>query len=375
MEGSVGATTSSPDIAVDRWSDVLGGQVERRPGLFVRIGDWESRFLGDRIAQITVDRPIYVAGLARSGSTILLELLSKHPETTSHRYRDFPMVLTPVSWNWFVDRAGGQDDIARERAHRDRIAVTRESPEAFEEVIWMTFFPRLHEPATSAVFDDRTSNPRFEAFYRDHIRKLLFMRGGSRYLAKGNYNLTRLRYLRKLFPDARFIVPIRDPEWHVASLMKQHRLFSAAGAKDEKVRRHLRRSGHFEFGLDRKPVNLGNEAAVAEIAALWRDGKEAAGYAAHWAAIYGHVAEALDDPEIAGSIHVVRYEDLCDNPAATVAAVLDHCQLKDAGIAATAAATVAAPNYDAPDFTAAERAEIRRRTEAVAERFGYGQGR
>src|SRR5690606_23975462 len=109
-----------------------------------------------------------------------------------------------------------------------------------------------------------------------------------------NYNLTRLRYLRKLFPDARFIVPIRDPEWHVASLMKQHRLFSAAGAKDEKVRRHLRRSGHFEFGLDRKPVNLGNEAAVAEIAALWRDGKEAAGYAAHWAAIYGHVAEALD---------------------------------------------------------------------------------
>src|SRR5690606_3297213 len=100
--------------------------------------------LRERLDPLPADRPVYVSGLARSGSTILLELLARHPELVTHRYRDFPLVLTPHAWNWFVDRAGRADHVAKERAHRDRIKVTPESPEAFEEVLWMAFFPQLH---------------------------------------------------------------------------------------------------------------------------------------------------------------------------------------------------------------------------------------
>lgn len=364
-------TAGQETIEVDGWTDVLGGLVERYPRLWTTFGNWETRLLSDRIAETTVDRPVYVTGLARAGSTILLELLARHPETASHRYRDFPMVLTPWAWNWFVDRAGGNEHEAKERAHRDRILVTPESPEAFEEVVWTTFFPEVHEPGHSAVLDGTTANPAFEAFYVDHIRKILALRGAPRYLAKGNYNVTRLGYLTRLFPGARFVVPVRDPIWHIASLMKQHELFASAGAKDDRVRRHLRRSGHYEFGLDRREINVGDADAAREVRELWRNGEEVAGWAAHWAAVYGHIAEMLTDPSIRAATRVVRYEDFCADAAGTMKAVLDHCELPPEGLPATAREMVSPPGYYEPSFTPAERATIRERTASVAARFGY----
>jgi hypothetical protein len=356
---------------VDAWTDRLGRLVERYPNLWIRLGDMETRLLRDRIDGAVIDRPIYVAGLARSGSTILLELLARHPDTASHRYRDFPLVLAPWAWNWFVDRAARTEHVAQERAHRDRIKITPESPEAFEELVWMAFHPALHDPSRSALFDEAASHPRFEAFYRDHIRKLLVLRSATRYLAKGNYNVTRLRYLKKLFPGARFVVPVRDPVWHVASLMKQHRLFTAAERDDERVLHHMRRSGHFEFGLDRRPINVGEDGAARAIRDLWQGGQEVAGWAAYWAAVYGHVAEILEAPELGEAALVVRYEDLCSDPGATMTAILDHCALSDAGVADIARTTVAPPAYYEPSFTPSERRAIREATQAVAARFGY----
>jgi Sulfotransferase family len=363
---------SSSALPVDPWTDALGGLVERYPGLCVRLGNWETRLLGDEVADVAIDRPIYICGLARSGTTILLELLAKHQATVTHRYRDFPLVLAPWTWNWFVERAGRKEAVAQERAHRDRILITRESPEAFEEVVWMAFFPELHATTRSAVLDGSASHPEFEAFYSDHIRKLIRLRGGQRYLTKGNYNVTRIAYLRRLFPNARFVVPVRDPVWHIASLMKQHRLFSSAEAQDERVLRHMRRAGHFEFGLDRRTINAGDTEAAEEVERLWGTGEDVAGWAAHWALVHGHIAKVLEVPELAGAIQVVRYEDLCADPATTLTAVLDHCGLAHDDLPEVAREQISAPNYYEPNFTEAERTTIRSRTEAVAARFGYG---
>lgn len=359
-------------MEIDPWTDTLGGLVERHPRLWTRLGDWETRLLGDKVDGAVIDRPVYIAGLPRAGSTILLELLARHRDLATHRYRDFPLVFTPWAWNWFVDRAGRDEGEATERAHQDRIKVTPESPEAFEEIIWMTFFPHLHDPARSAVLGGDVSHPRFESFYRDHIRKLLMLRGAPRYLAKGNYNVTRLGYLKRLFPDARFVVPIRDPVWHIASLIKQHDLFASAGAEDERVRRHLRRSGHFEFGLDRREINPGDGRAAAEVRRLWDDGEEAAGWAELWAAVYGHVADVLEDAGLAEATHIVRYEDFCDDPGGTIKAILDHCDLPEDDLPTVARKTISPPTYYEPSFSDAERRTIHRRTGVVAARFGYG---
>ncbi|MGK9165123.1 sulfotransferase [Inquilinus limosus] len=364
-------TADGAEPHVAGWTDILGSWLERHPQAFIRLGNWETRLLEDRIRNLPIRSPIYIAGLARSGSTILLELLSRHPELATHRYRDFPLLLTPWIWNWFVDRAATRPQVASERAHRDRIAVTAESPEAFEEVVWMAFFRHLHDPAANAVLDD-ADNPTFEAFYRDHIRKMLLIRGGTRYLAKGNYNVTRLPYLLKLFPDARFIVPVRDPEWHIASLMKQHALFCREERRNPRVLRHMRRSGHFEFGLDRRATHVGDAEATARIERLWRSGQEVAGWAEHWRLVYGHLARTLEDrPDLRAATVIVRYEDLCARPAEVLAGILARCDLPPHDLPAEAQARVAAPGYYRPSFTAEERGLIRDITRDAACRFGY----
>ncbi|WP_239032005.1 sulfotransferase [Paroceanicella profunda] len=364
-------TLAGSDMKVDYWTDLIGGLAERHPALCRRIADRETRMLGDRLEEARVDRPVYIAGIARSGSTILLELLARHPDIATHRYRDFPLVMTPWSWNWFIDRAGRPDQPPAERAHRDRIAVTPESPEAFEEVLWMAFFEDAHDPKQSAVLTRNTSNAAFERFYEEHILKLLLLRGGHRYLAKGNYNITRLAYLRRIFPDARFVVPVRDPLWHVASLMKQHALFSGVGEGGPRIRRHLRRAGHFEFGPDRQTINTGNPEVVAEIEALWAEGREVEGWALHWASVYGHVADTLArDADLASATRLARYETFCADPAAEMRALLDHCGLSHGDLPEQAAARVSAPDYYEPAFSDAERAALEACTAPVLARLG-----
>ena len=90
---------------------------------------------------IQIEAPIFVCGLARSGSTILLECLAAHPDTVTHRYRDYPGVLAPVFWDRISTRLYTDHSAPIERAHGDGIAVTPDSPEAMEEMLWMEFYP------------------------------------------------------------------------------------------------------------------------------------------------------------------------------------------------------------------------------------------
>jgi len=364
---------ASVEMRVPRWMDWLSGHVERNPRFWIRLGRCESWVLRDRLDDIPIERPVYVTGLARSGTTILLELLARHHDVSTHRYRDYPPVLTPWFWSRFLDRAARRTEVARERAHGDGIRVTPESPEAFEELVWMAFFPEAHEPTRSAVLGERVRRPAFEAFYRDHLRKLLLLRGGRRYVAKGNYNLTRLAYLRTIFPDARFVVPVREPCAHVASLMRQHERFSTEGARDPRIRRHLRRSGHFEFGLDRRAIHTGDDAAAEHVRELWASGREIEGWAAYWALVYGHVRESLERaPELRAATLVLRYEDLCARPEQTVRRVLDHCALSAGDLPRVARETIRAPDYYRAPFDSTDLRLISRRTRSVARSFGYG---
>jgi hypothetical protein len=356
------------------WMDKLGTILCQRQRVMRAAAGWESRLLRERLDRQPLTAPLWITGLARSGSTILLELLASHPELASHRYRDFPPVLTPYLWNRLLEYMPLKAEAPAERAHGDGILVTSDSPEAFEEPAWMAFFPHLHDGRSPMLLDATVERPVFEAFLRDHMRKLLLVRGRPRYLAKANYDSTRHGYLRKLFPDARFIVPIREPLWHVASLMKQHRLFSAAQARYPAARRHLARVGHFEFGLDRQPTHCGNQDATDEIRALWQSGCEAEGWALQWAELYGLMAKEIEtDDALAKAILVVRYEDLVARPRETLLRIFAHAALEpDETLLRQAEARLHLPRYYRPQFPAAEADAIHERTATVAACFGYG---
>lgn len=341
------------------------------PALWKGLGHLETTLLEDDLRPITIDRPVYVAGLARSGSTILLEAIASQNGVVTHQYRDFPGLFTPYWWH------GGQArnrsaETPKERAHGDGLFVTPESPEAMEEMLWMAYFREIHNPEVSNVLGPEVQHARFETFYANHIRKLLLARAGTRYASKENYNITRMRYLRQLFPDVKFLIPIRHPLQHVASLMKQHGLFCEEARRSPRALAHLRRVGHFEFGLDRRLINVGDNSVISEIESLWSRGEDARGWARYWASIYRFVADQIEaDADLRQAVYVVRYEQFCQSASETLAAILKHCELDDTSARDQFTTKISAPSYYTPQFTEAEAAAILEEASPVAERFGY----
>ena len=358
---------------VSRWVDRVGGWIHNHPHFWIRMGQLESYFLREEINALRIEKPIYVSGLARSGSTLLLEILSHYEGIVSHQYKDFPPIYTPFWWNWLLRWMVTKKVKPTERAHRDGILITPDSPEAMEEILWMTFFPTLHDVTANNVLDETTSNSEFEQFYPDHIRKLLLVRKGNRYLAKGNYNLTRLEYILKLFPDARFIIPIRHPVGHIASLMKQHTLFCQGIQENPQALKHLQRIGHFEFGVDRRPINTGNTLMIKETIELWQTKQDIQAWSRYWSQLYSYIANRLEmNQPLRQATLLVRFEELCQSPEETIHRLVTHCGLKpDEKIASKFVAQIKYPSYYTPPFSEAEIKAITQETSHTAQYFGY----
>lgn len=343
----------------------------RRP--MTHLSKLETWQLGRRHQQFAIDRPIYITGLARGGTTITLEMLSRHPDVATHHYSQMPNPFLPIWWDQFFHHLPVVEGAPIERIHRDGIMVTRDSPEALEEPLWQLHFDGLHDEARSQVLDGDTENPEFERFYRDHLWKLMASQGRTRYLAKSNYSVTRMEYLLRLFPDARFLIIIRNPIAHVASYLKQNRLFEELASK--RMRTIIELIGHLEFGHNRTFINCGDRDEVRAIRATWTEGNQVAACARYWSSIYGFVAARLEaDPALAARAMVVRYEDLVGTPTDTIDAIIDHTGL-DAGQFAAVEAEYAdklrPPSYYEQGFSTAERTTIVEHTAATAAHFGY----
>ncbi|MGB7452497.1 MAG: sulfotransferase [Lysobacterales bacterium] len=324
-------------------------------GLWRRLADFESVVVRQKTGHLLVDRPVYIASLPRSGTTILTEMLEQHADLTCHRYSDFPNVWTPYWRNYLLEKTRIQFPRKRERAHKDRIEVSNDSPEAVEEVLWMSFFPSLHDATVNQVQDGQLRNGKFDLFYKEHILKLLAVRNANRYLAKGNYNISRIRYILSLYPDAKFLIPVRDPVHHVASLAKQQALFNRASEEDPRIPMQLAMSGHFEFGPGRVPVNFGNHEAAQAIIDCWQQGHEVEAWSRYWAETYQHVLGQLKEfPEVRKACLLFRYEDLCTHSAALIDTILKHCELTENGFEAVRTQYVThltEPDYYDLDFS------------------------
>ncbi len=336
-----------------------------------RLAELESSAVRDEMNQRSIDRPVYVTSLPRSGTTILTEMLERHPDLTCHHYSDFPNVWTPYWRNYLLQKTRRHTPKMVERAHKDRILVSNESPEAVEEVLWMNFFPSVHDARQNNVLDGTMRKDEFDLFYREHILKLLAIRDSKRYLAKGNYNVSRIRYILSLFPDAKFLIPIRHPVHHIASLVKQQALFTLASQEDPRVPLQLALSGHFEFGPERTHVNLGRPQASQAISKAWTQGREVEGWARYWAMTYQHILDQLQQfSEVRDACLLFRYEDYCAHSAAVIDTILDHCGLPPDGfnsIRSEYAERLTLPRYYQPDFSPDELKQISIHCEPVYE--------
>ncbi|HSX59755.1 MAG TPA: sulfotransferase [Tahibacter sp.] len=314
-----------PPPPLQRWA---GAFAARFPHVLRALARMETGSVADEIAQTPLERPVYVCGLARSGSTVLLEMLAGLPDFVSWRYSDYPLQWLPYWWNALRRRLPLPATAPVERAHRDRLLVGPDSPEAFEECFWQAFFPARHDEGVDQRLDGTRRDAAFDRFYRDQVRKLLTVRGGRRYLCKGNYNALRLGYLHALWPDARFLVAARAPQAQIASLIKQDLWFRRWAAEDPRIGRQLAERGHFEFGPQKRVQHCGDAEAARAIRAAWDAGDAVTAYALQWREVYGSVLDGLErDAGLRRACLLVHYESLCADPAAGLARIAGHVGL------------------------------------------------
>ena len=210
-----------------------------------------------RSNQRIIDRPVYVMGLARSGTTIVLEILEKTGAFHSPTYRDMPFILCPNMWDRLSSFSRIPAGLAH-RAHGDGIAIGFDSPESFEEVFWRTAsttlagqvvnYPAPNDEALVDFADYRALSV-LSALNSDSVGQL-------RYLSKNNNNLLRLPALSAQ-REARAVVIFRDPVSTAWSLYSQHLRFCEIQKHSPFVRAYMRWLGHHEFGLGHKPLALG----------------------------------------------------------------------------------------------------------------------
>jgi hypothetical protein len=249
-----------------------------------------------------IEKPVFISGMARSGSTILLNALYDTGLFRSLTYRDMPFILMTGTWKGL---SGGSrvESEKTERAHGDRLLVDLDSPEAFEEVFWRTFHGARY------IQDDRVIAHEIPASeldsFREFVRHVLLSRDSdtqTRYLSKNNNNLLRLGSIRQAFPDALLLLPFREPLQQALSLQRQHNLFLERHAQDKFGMNYMNWLGHFEFGLGHKQYIYGEGENPYE--------PETLDYWLHcWGDAYEYALQSAPPDTV-----FLGYEQMCETP-------------------------------------------------------------
>ena len=94
---------------------------------------------------------------------MLLEAFHQLPGMATHLYRDMPFVMAPILWST-ISKGFRKPAKMAERAHKDGLQVGYDSPEAFEEILWRTFWPGKYASGQIGLWTESDRDEEGEAF-------------------------------------------------------------------------------------------------------------------------------------------------------------------------------------------------------------------
>lgn len=253
------------------------------------LAEIEAASFGKTWCAQPVERPIFITSLPRAGTTFLLRVLHRVENVATFTYRDMPFVRAPILWRR-LSRHFQVDKAAIERAHRDGILINPDSPEALEEPLWLSRFPRHYQDDGIALW--RQADAKFALELADMMRRVVVLRKcrvrpDARYLSKNNANIARIPLLRAAFPEARILVPLREPLAQATSMHRQHTSFLSRHREERFSRRYMRDTGHFEFGDLHRPILFDG---VAELRSQTEPSRLEY-WIGYWVAAYRHLSK------------------------------------------------------------------------------------
>ena len=271
-----------------------------------------------------IKKPIFISGMARSGTTFTTHLLFSCKEFASLQYKDIPFYKIIIFWSFFSKIYYGFKKPSK-RIHGDDLMVSINSPDAFEELIWKNnlnnylnsgFYEHLDEFYENAILKNDLSNL---------IKKNLFIKKKNRYLSKNNYNIFRIKYLINQYNDAKFIILYRDPIETVESLVKVHNKFINLGKSNESFGKELELLGHHEFGPKRKAFNIGNN--FEKTIYYWSNGLDHNGYLLQWNDLYSYVLKEYKNLIYSKKILLLKFSNNLDQSFCEK--IINHCEINN----------------------------------------------
>lgn len=302
------------------------------PPVQLAAADAESALFRAVFNDVDASRPIFIASLPRAGTTLLLEALHSFPSLAAHTYRDMPFVMAPVLWSRVAGPFRKQAD-SRERAHGDGMQIGYDSPEAFDEVLWRTFWPEKYGSDRIALWQATDGKTEASIFFARHMKKIIALRRpershDGRYVSKNNANIARLDLIPRMFPGASVVVPFRDPIEHAISMLRQHRSFTRMHAEQPFVRRYMADIGHYEFGALHRPIAFpGLDDSIGR-----REPLDVNYWIAYWIAAFDYVLARRE------RIILVSYEAACRDGKRVLADICARAGIPEDGTLSTAAA-------------------------------------
>ncbi|MGD8805724.1 MAG: sulfotransferase [Chloroflexota bacterium] len=247
---------------------------------------WSRKYL-----KMPIDRPIFIVGAPRSGTSILYQILYQHPDLAHFTQASDLFPECPILANRFFRVTGLSQLRPTSIAFRGWAAHGYMFAEGYNT--WRYF--AKHNSVLEA--HDVTHEQR--SFYRQLLQKHLFLFRRSRFINKSPFNSLRLTYLNEIFPNALFIHIHRDGRAVARSTLEMRRKYGGP---------------RFPFG-PMPPKWSENEFKEPIVAC-----------GLQWKLILEYIDKAISSisPE---RVFTVSYEAFCEYPVETIRQVLLFCGL------------------------------------------------
>lgn len=272
---------------------------------------WENKQARKKGLQSRNDFLI-ITGLARAGTTSLMNDLSRVEEFVSLNYSNMPFLMIPNTWRKIYNPKSNQ---LKERSHQDGIMIGYDSNEALEEY----FFKMVAKD--SYIQEDHLSEYDLsESDYNEYLdyQSNIKQQNEKIYLAKNNNFILRYDSIRAFNQEFKMVILFRDPLPHAASLKEKHEYYQDLQKQDPFVLNYMNWLGHHEFGSEQKVFHF------KDISTDWKTDKSSLDY---WLQIWINYYQRALQIEHKNTLFI-DYESYCSSPNQVIDRILDKFSIK-----------------------------------------------
>lgn len=261
------------------------------------------------LSEIKIEKPIFIIGLPRSGTTMLYNILCAHERAAyiTNSINSCSESICAIEWL----RKKLRLNVTGERMFKDSIITDLSSP-AEPLTLWKKWIGRGFD---ELVWNEKKLSDlpegKLDEIHHD-VKKILYcFANNGRYICKYPVAQPELKLLQEIFPDIKIIHIVRDGREVANSLLKLYRM---SNEQLQKINHPLLKSIVPYPRLKSLPGYIEKYGAddIRTTACIWRDAID----------LVQRTKTELKD------FYEVRYEDILQSPKSEMGKILNFCELE-----------------------------------------------